>query len=440
MLTLYRLDEAHHTLLKRSSLNEVVLPTALQMNLNEMFGRQITPAEAVSEILSDVRNRGDTALFEWTERLDLHAPENLNISQQQIEKAHDRLPDDQRAALQVAIERITEFHRSQPLSSWITQSLGGTLGQLIRPIRRVGLYIPGGSAPLPSSVLMSAIPARIAGVRDIVLVTPPQRGTGEVSDIILAVAKMLEITEIYSIGGSQAIAALAYGTETIERVDKIYGPGNIFVTLAKRQLFGEVGIDNLAGPTETVVIADDTANPAWVAADLLAQAEHDPMAAAILLTPSKDIYYMVCDEIRSQMEHRKRKEIISEALNNRSGAVITRDINEAIELANDYAPEHLCLSVSDPWEWIEKIDCAGGIFLGEHSCEAMGDYVAGPSHVMPTGGSARFSSPLNVLDFIHIISLIALDADTVGKIGPAAKVIADAELLDAHANAAEVRL
>jgi len=289
-------------------------------------------------------------------------------------------------------------------------------------------------------VLMAAIPAQVAGVAEIVLVTPPQHESSRVSPAILAAAALLGIIEVYAIGGAQAIGALAYGTPSIMPVDKIFGPGNLFVTLAKRQVYGVVGIDSLAGPTETVVVADEKARPDWVAADLLAQAEHDILAAAILLTPSAGLIEAVQVEIEEQLKKRSRAKIIQGSFENRSGVVLTVSLEQAVELANLYAPEHLCLAVSDPWRWVDQVQAAGGVFLGEHSFEVLGDYVAGPSHVMPTGGSARFASPLNVLDFIHIVSLIALDPATTHQIAPAAAALARCEGLDAHANAAEVRL
>jgi histidinol dehydrogenase len=287
---------------------------------------------------------------------------------------------------------------------------------------------------------MSAIPAQVAGVSEIVLVTPPQRSSGKVAPIILAAAALLGIHEVFALGGAQAIGALAFGTPSVPRVDKIFGPGNLFVTLAKRQVYGVVGIDGLAGPTETLVIADEAARPEWVAADLLAQAEHDVLAAAILMTPSKELITQVQQAVARQIEQLSRAEIIAASLENRSGAVLTRDLDEAIQLSNGYAPEHLCLSVNDPWRWLEKVKAAGGIFMGEHSFEVLGDYVAGPSHVMPTGGSARFASPLNVMDFVHLVSLIGLDPATTHRIAPTAAVLATAEGLDAHANAARLRL
>jgi histidinol dehydrogenase len=292
---------------------------------------------------------------------------------------------------------------------------------------------------------MSAIPARVAGVKEIALVTPPRRNPPLVDRTILAAAALAGVDEVYLLGGAQAIAALAYGTQSLPAVDKVFGPGNLFVTLAKQQVYGAVGIDGLAGPTETVVVADESANPAWVAADLLAQAEHDVLAAAILLTPSQRLAEAVQVEVARQLEGDagyealSRGEIIAASLQNRSGIVLTRDLDEALELANLYAPEHLALSVADPWRWLEKVSAAGGVFLGEHSFEVLGDYIAGPSHVMPTGGSARFASPLNVWDFVHIVSLVALDASTAAQVGPAAAQIAGAEGLDAHARAARLR-
>jgi histidinol dehydrogenase len=301
------------------------------------------------------------------------------------------------------------------------------------------LYTPAGTAPLPSTVLMSAVPAQVAGVKDVVVVAPPQYGTGQIAPVLLAACALVGVTEVYAMGGAQAIAALAYGTESVPAVDKIFGPGNLFVTLAKRQVFGAVGIDGLAGPTETVVIADANAKPDWVAADLLAQAEHDVLASAILLTPSRELAEAVQVEVGRQMETLPRDQILAESIPNNSGIVLTKDLDEAAALNNAYAPEHLCLAVADPWALSEKITNAGGIFMGEHSFEVLGDYVAGPSHVMPTGGSARFASPLNVWDFVHIVSLIALNPATTAQIAPLAARIARAEGLEAHARSADFR-
>ena len=440
MFNFYSPFEAKSSILKRNSIDDYEIPEGLQKNIFELFGENLTPDQVVRKILKDVRENGDSSLQKWTLTLDGISQSSFRIPQEEINSSINMISEDITQALQQSINRVRSFHQRQPRSSWISNDLGGTVGQLIRPIRRVGLYIPAGTAPLPSSVIMSAVPAQVAGVMEIVLVAPPDRKTGKISPVILATASLLGLDEIYSIGGAQAVAALAFGTETIMPVDKIFGPGNLFVTLAKKQVFGTVGIDNLAGPTETMVIADELANPAWVAADLLAQAEHDLLASAILLTPSRKLAKEVRNEILVQKKKLSRPEMIDSALSNRGGAVITQNLDEAISLANEYAAEHLCLAVKDPWGWVEKITAAGGIFIGENSFEVLGDYNAGPSHVMPTSGSARFASPINVMDFVKIISLIGLDNKTVSQIAPSAAIIARAEGLDAHANAAEIRL
>ncbi len=441
MIKIYDVETATNTILKRIPPDETTVSTVMLERLVATFGEALTPEEAVRRILRDVRTRGDAALREWSGKLDGFPPEaSLRVPPEALAAALEALDVPTRAALEASAQRVRAFHQRQPLTSWFTNELGGMLGQLIRPHKRVGLYIPAGTAPLPSTVLMSAIPAQVAGVKDVVVVAPPQRGSGKISPIILAACALLGVTEVYAMGGAQAIAALAYGTESVPAVDKIFGPGNLFVTLAKRQVFGAVGIDGLAGPTETMVIADDSANPAWVAADLLAQAEHDVLASAILLTPSRKLAEAVQVEVGHQMEDLPRAEILAVSLVERSGIVITRNLDEAAELNNLYAPEHLCLSVAEPWALSEKITNAGGIFMGEHSFEVLGDYIAGPSHVMPTGGSARFASPLNVWDFIHIISLIALDPQTTAEIAPLAAVIARQEGLEAHARSALQRI
>ncbi len=448
MLKIYNVQTAQNTILKRIPPDETSVPPSVLDRIAETFGERISAEEAVRRILRDVRTRGDAALRDWSAKLDgFPADAPLRVPNDQLASALEALPAPEREALELAAYRIREFYRRQPLTSWFTNDLGGTLGQIIRPHVRVGLYVPGGTAPLPSSVLMSAIPAQVAGVKDIVVVTPPLRQPAQssnlyslVSPIILAACALVGVTEVYALGGAQAIAALAYGTESVPAVDKIFGPGNLFVTLAKRQVFGAVGIDGLAGPTETMVIADETAKPAWVAADLLAQAEHDVLASAILLTPSRQLAEAVQVEVGHQMETLPRADILAQSLPGQGGIVITKDLDEAAALSNAYAPEHLCLSVSDPWALSEKITNAGGIFMGEHSFEVLGDYVAGPSHVMPTGGSARFASPLNVWDFVHIVSLIALNPATTAEIAPLAARIARAESLEAHARSADFRV
>ena len=453
MLKIYDVETAKKSILKRIPPDETAVPPVVLERIESTFGERISAEEAVRRILRDVRTRGDAALREWSAKLDgFPADAPIRVPAEALTAALEALDPETREALEIAADRIREFYSRQPLTSWFTNDLGGTLGQFIRPIQRVGLYVPGGTAPLPSSVLMSAIPAQVVGVKEIVIVTPPlQLQTVDggpktvnglpstVSPVILAACALCNITEVYALGGAQAIAALAYGTESVPAVDKIFGPGNLFVTLAKRQVFGAVGIDGLAGPTETVVIADDTAKPAWVAADLLAQAEHDVLASAILLTPSRKLAEAVQVEVGRQMETLPRADILAQSLPSQSGIVITKDLDQAAALNNAYAPEHLCLAVADPWALSEKISNAGGIFMGEHSFEVLGDYIAGPSHVMPTGGSARFASPLNTWDFVHIISLIALNPATTAHIAPLAAKIARAEGLEAHARSADCR-
>ncbi|NMB89902.1 MAG: histidinol dehydrogenase, partial [Chloroflexi bacterium] len=329
MLRSFDVASARQAILKRVPLDEMPVPQSMLDGIIRLFGEPLTPAQVVDRILDDVRRRGDAALQEWTTRLD-GGVESLRVPAEEISAAMAALEPGLRGSIELATERVRRFHQAQPVTSWMTQALGGTLGQFVRPIRRVGLYVPAGSAPLPSSVLMSAIPAQVAGVKEIALVAPPDRSTGKVSPVILAAAGLLGITEIYAIGGAQAIAALAYGTQTIRRVDKIFGPGNLFVTLAKRQVFGLVGIDSVAGPTETVVVADESANPEWVAADLLAQAEHDVLASAILLTPSMQLIQAVQAAVARQLEERGRSPVISGSLENRSGAVHTADLAEAV--------------------------------------------------------------------------------------------------------------
>lgn len=442
-MKIYSLEEAKNTLLKRQPIGMQEVSEKTLEGIQAIFGEALSPAQAVERILANVRARGDEALVEWNTRLDKRPNAEMRVPASEIQQALESLPRDQKQALRSAADRVRAFHEKQPASSWVDQSMDGTLGQLLRPIRRVGLYVPGGTAPLPSSVLMSAIPARVAGVSDIVICTPPDRDTGKISPATLAAAAVAGVSEVYAIGGAQAIGALAFGTQTIQSVDKIFGPGNLFVTLAKQQVFGVVGIDTLAGPTETVIIADETANPHWVALDLLAQAEHDTLAAAILLTSSKALAEKVNGEIDKLTKGQpsfSRQAILDQSLKDRSGMVVTKDLAEAVELSNLYAPEHLNLVVKDPWLWIPRIECAGGVFVGEQSFEVMGDYAAGPSHVMPTGGSARYASPLNVWDFLHIVSLVALNpGQTAQEVAKTSSRIARMEGLDAHARAAEAR-
>jgi len=433
------LDEARRTVLRRRDmlvLDEV--PEPVEEGIRQVFGRRLTPEQATAEILADVRERGDEALRDWTSEFDGLTVGDFEVPRSAWEAAYGGLPTDLAEALALATERIRDFHARQPLPTWETDEMGGTMGQRVTPLARVGVYVPGGTAPLPSSLLMSAIPARVAGVDEVIVCTPPGEG-GDVPGITLAAAHLADVDRVFRVGGAQAIAAMAYGTASIPRVDKIAGAGGLFTTLAKRQVYGHVGLDGLYGPTETVVVADASANPAWVAADMLAQAEHDVLATAILLTPSREVAEAVQAEVARQMETLGRKDVLSTSLSGQGGIVLTPDLATAAELADAFAPEHLCLSVREPAVWAERIRNAGGLFLGEHSFEVLGDYVAGPSHVMPTGGTARFASPVNVLDFVKITNVIALDAESASRLCAAAARVADAESLSAHAAAAMAR-
>ncbi len=434
------LSEANASILKRESLRDYSVPDWLNASLADLFGEPITPAEAVSRIIRSVREKGDMALLDWNWRIDKANLNTLTVPEAEIAAALDAIPAEVTDALRLAADRIRVFHEKQPVTGWIDAQPEGSLGQIIKPVESVGVYVAGGTAPLPSSLLMSVIPAQVAGVKEIVVTTPPGHDTGDVPAVILAAAAVCGITKVIRVGGAQAIAAMAYGTESVPRVAKIVGPGNLFVTLAKQQVYGDVGIDGLPGPTETMVIADENANPALAAADLLAQAEHDVLASAILVTNSRPFAEKVAVEIGHQMEDLSRTEIIAQSLANRSGAVIVDDLVQAFEVANAYAAEHLCLLVENPWAWIGYVRNAGGIFVGETSFEVLGDYVAGPSHVMPTGGTARFASPLNVLDFVKVTSLIGLEARAAAELSKTAAILARAEALTAHAAAAEARI
>jgi histidinol dehydrogenase len=434
MLPILDLQSARRSVLRRPPPGEAEYPAALLESVARLFGEGVSPSEAVTRILHSVRCEGDAALKRWGEILDRARLEDLRVPPGALAQALADLPSPLAVALNSAADRIRAFHARQPVPSWDTQDLGGTLGQRFTPIRRVGVYVPGGSAPLPSSLLMAVIPAQVAGVEQIVVCTPPNPHPA-----ILAAAYLCGLQSVYQVGGAQAIAAMAYGTESVPKVDKIVGAGNLFVTLAKQQVYGVVGIDGLAGPTETMIIADARANPVWLAADLLAQAEHDPLASAILLTPAPELARAVQDQVGGQMESLGRAEIIAASLAQRGGIVLVPDLPTAAQVADEYAPEHLCLAVENPQELAKSIRNAGGIFLGEHACEVLGDYVAGPSHIMPTGGSARFASPLNVLDFVKITSLIGLDPGASQALSSLAAEIAEAETLTAHAAAARLR-
>ncbi len=397
--------------------------------------------DVVRKIVQDVAARGDTALFKYTEKFDgvsLNV-RSVEVSKGEIDKAVKYIEFADYDILKLAARRIEKFHKKQLVSSWIDSDEDGIdLGQLIRPLNRVGIYAPGGLATYPSTVLMAAIPAKVAGVSETILVTPAK--DGKLNPLILAAAKLGGISRIFKIGGAQAVAALAYGTESIPSVDKIVGPGNVYVAAAKKMVYGQVGIDMIAGPSEIVVISDGTANPEIVAADLLSQAEHDEMASAILLTPKEDFARKVSSEIQIQLKNLDRESIATKAIKQFGMIILTRDMDEAIDIANKFAPEHLELMVEKPQQMLDKIINAGAVFLGYDTPEAVGDYMAGPNHILPTGGTARFSSPLGVYDFIKRTNVISFTGKSLKKYGDRIARFAELEGLDAHKRSVMVRL
>jgi histidinol dehydrogenase len=396
----------------------------------------------VAEILKNVRATGDAAVLDYTRRfdqLDAAAMADLELPRAELQKALDGLPADQRAALEAAAQRVTAYHERQKLDSWSFIEADGTrLGQKITALDRVGLYVPGGKAAYPSSVLMNALPAKVAGVGELIMVVPTPRG--EKNALVLAAACLAGVDRVFTIGGAQAVAALAYGTQTIPQVDKIVGPGNAYVAAAKRRVFGTVGIDMVAGPSEVLIIADASANPDWVAIDLFAQAEHDELAQSILLSPDADFIARVAVSIGKLLPTMPRREVITASLNGRGALIQVADLDEACAIANRIAPEHLELSVDNPAPLVDKIRHAGAIFIGHYASESLGDYCAGPNHVLPTSRSARFSSPLGVYDFQKRSSLIEVSQAGARSLGPIAATLAHGEGLTAHANAAEFRL
>jgi len=402
----------------------------------------IKDVEAVVRgILEEVKVNGDTALVQLTEKLDKHKLriKELKIPEQTIKNSCRKIDPAALSSLKKACQRIENFHRRQVQQSWIsTAPSGAILGQMVQPLEKVGIYVPGGKALYPSSVLMNAIPARVAGVNEIVMVSPGTRAG--INPMLLAAADLCGIKKIYQIGGAQAVAALAYGTASVPRVDKIVGPGNIYVATAKRLVYGAVDIDMVAGPSEILIIADGSGSPAYAAADMLSQAEHDEMACALLLTPDEAFGRSVAKELSAQLKRLQRQQIAIRALEHHGAIIITRTIAEALQLANEVAPEHLELAVEHPWELVPQIRNAGAVFLGHYSPEALGDYMAGPNHVLPTGGTARFFSPLSVDDFLKKTSIISFTRDALRAVAPDIIRLARAESLDAHARSVEQRL
>ena len=397
--------------------------------------------QRVREIISQVRQRGVAAVLEYTAQFDgVDAADlsELQLSAERCQQALDALPTEQRQALELAAQRIRSYHQRQQQSSWRYQEEDGTvLGQEIRPLQRAGLYVPGGKAAYPSSVLMNAIPAKVAGVPELIMVTPTPKG--EVNELVLAAAALAGVDQVYALGGAQAVAALAYGIPGLAAVDKIVGPGNIYVATAKRMVFGQVGIAMVAGPSEILVICDGKTDPDWIAMDLFSQAEHDEQAQSILMSPSAAFLDQVDASMQRLLNEMPRQQIIATALNQRGALIQVADLEQACEIANRIAPEHLELSVADPEQWVPKIQHAGALFLGRYTAEALGDYCAGPNHVLPTSGTARFSSPLGVYDFQKRSSVIHCSAQGAATLGRCADKLAQGEGLDAHARSARYR-
>ena len=398
--------------------------------------------EVVASILKDVKSRGDAAVLDYTNRFDKTTASTLSqleISQSELVAALNGLPAQQRDALQSAAERVRNYHEKQLMTSWqYTEADGTILGQQVTSLDRVGLYVPGGKAAYPSSVLMNAIPAKVAGVQELIMVVPTPNG--EKNQLVLAAAAISGVDRVFCIGGAQAIGAMAYGTQTVPQVDKIVGPGNAYVAAAKRRVFGVVGIDMVAGPSEILVICDGKTNPDWVAMDLFSQAEHDELAQAILLSPDAAFLDKVYQSIQKLLKTMPRKDIISTSLIDRGALIHVRDLEEAAEISNYIAPEHLELSLDEPLIFSKKIKHAGAIFMGRDTCEALGDYCAGPNHVLPTSRTARFSSPLGVYDFQKRSSLIYVSSEGAQTLGKVASTLAYGEGLQAHAQSAEYRL
>jgi histidinol dehydrogenase len=441
-LTIRRVDgfaQALPDLARRGSFDDPELSPAIRAGIERVFGAPLSAREVVERIVGEVRAEGDAALRRYTEAFDGRAPDAFEVPREAWGAARREIGGDLDAALVIASGRIRAYHERQPGQSWIDTTPQGTFGQVVRPLERVGIYTPGGSAAYPSSLLMTAIPARVAGVREIAVAAPPGRD-GRIAPAILAAADIAGVDRVFAIGGAQAIAALAFGTESVPHVDKIFGPGNIFVALAKQRVYGVVDLDQLAGPTETLLIADEGANLGLVAADLIAQAEHDTIASAILITTSDRLAAAIPAEIERQLASLERAEIIRASLGSNGRIVVVATLTEAVALANAYAPEHLCLLVERPWDLVPAVENAGGIFIGEDSPEALGDYTAGPSHVMPTGGTARFSSPVHVGAFQKVVSLLAASPRAIEELGPATIAIAEAEGFTGHAAAIRRRL
>lgn len=421
--------------------DEAIFEEVFQGIMNRGGGGDPALRTIVENILQDVAARGDAALFEYTAKFDGYVltPQTVQASSEEIREAAALVDPDDRAVLQLAAARIEKFHRSQIVKDWRDESEDGVrIGQRITPLERAGIYVPGGLASYPSTVLMAAIPALIAGVKEIVAVTPLRQGT--INPLVALALELGGVNRIFKIGGAQAIAALTYGTASIPRVDKIVGPGNAYVATAKQLVYGYVDIDMIAGPSEVLVICDHTAPVSFVAADLLAQAEHDDMASAVVLTPDEAMAQRIVAEVYRQLENLPRKTIVIRAIDRYGAVLVTKDLGEAVRLANRFAPEHLELMVENPEELLSEITHAGAIFLGQYTPEALGDYMAGPNHILPTGGTARFSSPLGVYDFVKRTSVLSFTREAFHRYGRQTERFAALEGLDAHGRSISVRL
>lgn len=428
-------------LLSKPSFDKVTLGNNAKARIKASFGSELTAAEVVDKIVSDVREQGNTAVLHYTKAIDGvdFTPDEMEVSTAEIDAALKAANKEILRAIDKAIANVKRFHEEQVPKSWLTyREHGAMLGQSCIPLDRVGIYVPGGTATYPSSVIMNAVPAAVAGVGEIIMVVPPARD-GSINPYVLAAAQKAGVTRIFKVGGAQAIAALAFGTESIPRVDKITGPGNIFVTLAKKAVYGHCDIDMLAGPSEILIVADGTANPCYIAADMLSQAEHDVLASSIVITDNSKLAQEVEVEVKKQLANLPRREIAEAALDSNGLIIVTKDIFEAIELANLSAPEHLEILTAEPMSMLPYVRHAGAVFLGPYSPEPLGDYLAGPNHVLPTGGTARFYSVLNVETFMKKTSIIAYTRNALAEVSKDIIILAEAEGLDAHAKAIKVR-
>lgn len=431
-------EAGRRTLLARHALGEAELPEAVRRRTAEVLGADLPLEEAVRRIIRDVRDRGDEAVLRYNRAFDGVDYPSLSVPPEEVRAAYHDVDPHLIDALRFAADRIRRFHEAQLRHAARSFELDG-VGARVRPLERAGVYVPGTKVVYPSSVLMTALPAVVAGVSDVIMVSPAGPD-GRISPLKLVAADLAGVSRIFRASGAQAIAAMAYGTATIPRVDKICGPGNIFVTVAKREVYGVTGIDALYGPSETIVVADESADPRLCAADLLAQAEHDELATPLLITNSLSLAERVGEEVERQLRELEREPVARTSFDARGGAVVVDTVEEALALANGFAPEHMCLLLRDAERWADCVQNAGAVFVGETAPESLGDYDAGPSHVMPTSGTARFASPLGVHDFLKTISVVHTDAAALARLGPAAAAIGRAEGLTAHARAIEFRL